>query len=75
MRFSDEYAERLYRENQKLMKEVKQNREDIEFLKKCLYMALRQRSPIVIGKEFDNLEKPEFEFDENISGEAILRIK
>ena len=75
MRINGEYAERLIRENQRLAKEVKQNRSDLEFLKKCLYMALSQRSAIVLGKDFETLKDPEFEFDENISGEAILKVR
>ena len=74
MRINGEYAERLIRENQRLAKEVKQNRADIEFLKKCLYMALSKRNAIVLGKEFESLENPRFEFDENLSGEALLRV-
>ena len=80
MRISNEYAEVLYKDNQRLAREIrkrdeeiKRQNEDIEFLKKCLYMALRSNNAIVLSKDFDEIVSPEFKFEENIGGEPILK--
>ena len=79
MRFSQEYARRLYAKTERLdarckaySEKIESQEKDIEFLKKCLYMALSNRA-IVIGRDFEELEDPTFRFDENLEGDPILR--
>lgn len=61
---------RLYTESQK---EVKQLIEDNLFLQRLLATAIRDHTVVYRRDEGDKI--PEFELDENIEGEMLIRLK
>ena len=77
MRISEEMAVKLYEENMNLRKKIKELEKDKAFIEQCLFLALaRTGYSLVIHKEPDDLpNKIEFDLDENVCHEMIIRAK
>ena len=74
MKISEEYAGYLANKAANLEKENKALKSDLEFVKRCLFLALQnQGNRIVLGDSFAAITEPGFAFEENIGGQAILR--
>lgn len=70
-----DYIRRIVAENETLRREKKMAEEDNDFLKRVIFALMEKtKSSLVLDERFDAIHNPEFRFDENLAGKAILRV-
>lgn len=77
MRISEEMAVKLYEENMNLRKKIKELEKDKAFIEQCLFLALARTGYTLVREENpeDLPDKVEFELDENICHDLIIKVK